>query len=91
MVLPENRPALMEALLDGARDMPGCVTYAVGEDAEDESVVWVSEVWASREAHRDSLSLPHVKAAIEQARPLLVGFGARHEYEVKGGIGLDDQ
>jgi len=88
MVLPENRPALVEALLEGAREMPGCLSYVVGEDAEDESVVWVSEVWVSREAHRDSLELPQVKAAIEAARPLLVGFGARHEYEVKGGVGV---
>lgn len=88
MVLPENRPALVEALLEGARDMPGCVSYVVGEDAEDESVVWVSEVWATRQAHRDSLELPHVRAAIDRARPLLVGFGDRHEYEVKGGLGL---
>lgn len=88
MVLPENRSALIEALLEGAREMPGCLSYVVGEDAEDESVVWVAEVWVTREAHRDSLELPHVKAAIDRARPLLVGFGQRHEYDVMGGISL---
>ncbi|MEX0913674.1 MAG: antibiotic biosynthesis monooxygenase [Demequina sp.] len=90
MVLPENRQALVEALLEGARDMPGCVSYAVGEDTEDESVVWVSEVWVSRQSHSEALTLPHVREAIERARPLLVGFGARHEYDIKGGIGLEE-
>lgn len=88
MTLPENRATLIEALLDGCADLPGCVSYVVAEDAEDDSVVWVSEVWESEEAHAASLELPAVQAAIARARPVLVGFGPRQILSVKGGIGV---
>ncbi len=88
MTLPENRETLIEALVAGAVSLPGCVSYVVGEDCDDESLVWVAEVWESADAHQASLALPHVQAAIAVAKPLIVGFGKRVELQVKGGLGL---
>lgn len=49
---------------------------------------WFTEVWDSRESHRASLALPSVRQAVERGRPLIAGFGERHETEVAGGHGL---
>lgn len=88
MVLPENRATLIDALLEGSAELPGCLSYVVAEDAEDESLVWVSEVWDSAGSHAASLELPAVQAAIAKARPVLIGFGPRHPLVVRGGHGL---
>jgi quinol monooxygenase YgiN len=50
--------------------------------------LWVTEVWVSRDAHRASLQLPEVQAAIAKGRPLIAGFDSRAETTVLGGIGL---
>lgn len=83
-----KRDALIDVLLDGVSGMPGCLSYIVARDLEDETAVWVSEVWESREAHEASLSLPSVQAAITKARPMIAGFGERFETEPVGGHGL---
>ncbi|PKQ27176.1 MAG: antibiotic biosynthesis monooxygenase [Actinobacteria bacterium HGW-Actinobacteria-4] len=88
MVLPENRATLVEALLEGSADLPGCVSYVVAEDVEDESLVWVSEVWDSESSHAAALELPTVKESIVKARHVLIGFGPRHTLDVKGGYGV---
>jgi len=58
--------------------MPGCLSYVVAEDAEDETLVWVTEVWESEAAHDASLQLPQVQAAIAAAKHVVLGFGNRH-------------
>lgn len=88
LTLPENRPMLVEALLTASARLPGCISYVVSEDAEDASLVWVSEVWDSQQSHAAALELPAVKEAIAAARPLLLGFGARHTLVVRGGLGV---
>ncbi len=79
LVLPENRGVLLSALADASADLPGCLSYVVAADAEDPSLVWVTEVWESKEAHAASLELDHVKAAIAAAKPVILGFGTRVE------------
>lgn len=77
LVLPKNRDSLLRTLSTGSTNLPGCVSYVVAADAEDTSVVWVTEVWASAAAHTASLELAEVKEAMAEARPLVVGFGKR--------------
>jgi quinol monooxygenase YgiN len=86
-VVAGERDALA-AILAGTGTMPGCLSYIVAEDGEDADALWVTEVWESREAHRASLQLPAVQAAIAQGRPLIAGFDNRHETTPLGGIGL---
>lgn len=83
-----QRDALMAILLNGLVDMPGCLSYIVAADPTDPDAIWVTEVWASREHHQASLTLPSVQQAISKGRPLIAGFGERFETIPVGGYGL---
>jgi len=83
-----KRDELIAVLLDGTKDMPGCLSYVVARDPADANAVWVTEVWADRESHKASLSLPAVKAAIAKGRPLIARFEQGVTTEPVGGHGL---
>ena len=78
----------LAALLAGNGPMPGCLSYIVATDPKDHDVVWVTEVWADSDAHKASLRLPEVQAAIAKGRPLIAGFEQHVETAPIGGIGL---
>jgi quinol monooxygenase YgiN len=61
----------------------------VANDLADPDAIWVTEVWASEDAHRASLDLPAVQDAIARGRPLIAGFGERFVTRPLGGHGLD--
>lgn len=88
LATPGNRDALAEILLAGIAGMPGCLSYIVAQDPTNPDALWVTEVWASQAEHQASLSLPSVRAAITQARPIIAGFGERFETTPLGGQGL---
>src|SRR5687768_3780946 len=48
---PGQRDALIAILLEGTGAMPGCLSYVVAKDAEDENSIWISEVWVDQESH----------------------------------------
>ena len=85
---PGQRAALAALLLEDVGPMPGCRSYVVAEDPTDDVTLWITEVWDDAAAHRASLSLPAVQAAITKARPLIAGFGEHRELRVLGGHGL---
>ena len=87
-VAPGQRGAVTQFLLDGTRDMPGCLSYIVAEDPADPDAIWVTEAWESKESHQASLKLPAVQQAIAGARPHITGFGERFETVPVGGVGL---
>ena len=84
----EKRDELISILLDGANEMPGCLSYVISKDMTDENALWITEVWDSKESHQASLSLEAVKTAISQGKPLIAGFGERFETTPVGGHGL---
>ncbi len=86
--VPGQREALAEILVPATGGMPGCLSYIVAEDPIDADVLWVTEVWVDEAAHRASLSLDSVKAAIAKGRPLIAGFDSQTVTRVLGGIGL---
>ncbi len=88
LATPGNRDALAAILLEGIGGMPGCLCYIVAQDSANPDALWVTEVWASQAEHQASLSLPSVRAAISQARPIIAGFGERFETTPLGGQGL---
>lgn len=88
LATPGNRDALATILLQGIAGMPGCLSYIVAQDPTNPDALWVTEVWASQAEHQASLSLPSVRAAITQARPIIAGFGERFETTPLGGQGL---
>jgi len=83
-----GKRAELAAVLVQDGSMPGCLSYVVGEDPADADALWVTEVWVDQAAHRASLQLPQVQAAIAKGRPLIAGFDHRVETNVLGGIGL---
>jgi quinol monooxygenase YgiN len=85
---PGQRDALVALLLQGAADMPGCLSYIVARDTGDEDAVWITEVWADESSHHDSLQLPSVRDAIAEAMPLIAGFEPGIITDPVGGVGL---
>ncbi len=50
----------------------GCLSFIVAKDAADEDVLWITEVWESRESHEASLEAPQVKEGLAGADTLIV-------------------
>ena len=86
--VPGKRAELAAILIQDDGAMPGCLSYIVAEDPTDADLLWVTEVWTDQAAHRASLQLPAVQAAIAKGRPLIAGFDSQVATEVLGGIGL---
>lgn len=85
---PGQRAALAEVLLSGVAGMPGCMSYVVANDPTNSDLLWVTEVWDSRDSHVASLSLPSVREAITKGRPMIAGMEAVAETAPLGGHGL---
>lgn len=85
---PGKRDDLLAILLDGIDSMPGCLSYIVARDPTDGDAIWITEVWDSEASHKASLSLPRVRAAINQAMPMIAGFESSIPTEPVGGVGL---
>jgi quinol monooxygenase YgiN len=83
-----KRHDLAAVLVQDDGSMPGCLSYVVAEDPDDADALWVTEVWTDEAAHKASLTLPAVQAAIARGRPLIAGFDSRVVTNVLGGIGL---
>lgn len=88
LALPGKRDGLIEILLEGMQDMPGCRSYIVAKDPADPNAIWVTEVWEDQNSHKESLSLESVQEAIARGSPLIAGFGERYETRPAGGIGI---
>jgi quinol monooxygenase YgiN len=86
---PGRRDELLELLRAGTEQaaMDGCELYLINRAADDPDAIWVVEMWRDEAAHRASLELPQVRAAIERARPLIAGMDGV-KLEPAGGVGL---
>ena len=84
-----DRDQLAAVLLGAMTDLPGCLSYVVANDTEDDDALWVSEVWTNSAAHASSLSMPGVQEAIQRAKPILAGFEERIITEPVGGLGIE--
>jgi quinol monooxygenase YgiN len=73
--VPGRRDDLITILSEAVSNMPGCLSYIVAKDSRDETTIWITEVWDSKESHDASLSLPSVTKAISAARPMIAAFG----------------
>jgi quinol monooxygenase YgiN len=74
MATAGKRDEVVRLLTESAGDMPGCLSYVVAADSGDGDAIWVTEVWDSAASHDASLSLPSVKSAIPQVKPLISSF-----------------
>jgi quinol monooxygenase YgiN len=83
-----HRDDVVQILLggvDGLREV-GCLLYVVGVSDTDPELIWVNEVWESKEHHQASLGLPETRAAIGRAMPLLTGEFTGQELSIAGGL-----
>lgn len=85
---PGTRDALTAVLVKGVAGMPGCLSYVVAKDSVVSEVIWITEVWESKEAHAASLALRSVRDAIAKGRPLIAGMESVAETVPVGGSGL---
>ncbi len=68
----------------------GCHIYLVSRDSQDDTLIWINEVWETKEDHDNSLQVPGVRQLINQALPLLAGQPEKGlVLQVLGGKGLD--
>ena len=85
---PGNRDEVVSILLGAVEGLrsAGCSVYSVSVSDTDPDLIWVYEVWDSKESHDASLRLPEVRAAIGRAMPLLTGEFTSQETTVVGGL-----
>lgn len=84
--LPGKRDELVALLTRSSPELAsiGCLLYEVGVNEDQPDTVFVAELWESADAHRASLQLPVVQAAIAEARRLLSGHMGGTRFEVVG-------
>ena len=83
--------ALSAILLEASRamtDTKGARLYAVARDPKDENLVYVMEIWDSKEDHDQSLTLPGTRELINRAMPLMDGKPEGTTLQVLGGLGV---
>ena len=83
-----KRDELIDILLEGTNEMPGCLSYIVSKDMNDKNAIWITEVWKDETSHKASLSLPQVQKAITKGKPIIAGFSDQTVTEPVGGQGL---
>ena len=88
---PGRRDALVDVLLEAAAllgDTPECELYIVNTASDEPEAIWVTELWASEEAHARSLERDDVRALIQRGRLLMAGMGEQVRLTPVGGKGL---
>ncbi|HUQ84783.1 MAG TPA: antibiotic biosynthesis monooxygenase [Candidatus Limnocylindrales bacterium] len=85
--------ALASILLEASKLVStahGCQLYIVSKDTQDKDLIWITEVWDSKEDHDNSLNVEGVRELISRAMPILDEPPEKgQELEVLGGKGLD--
>ena len=72
---PGRRDELIAAM--GGEDshtIPGCLSFIVAEDATEQDVLWITEVWESEALHYASLRVPAVKENLTDADSLIAAY-----------------
>ena len=91
---PDHRQQVVDILLESGKllfsDNPACHMYMVSEAADDPKVIWVTDVWTSKESHEEALKAPELRSYVEKAMPLLEGAPEQIEIRPVGGKGLPE-
>jgi quinol monooxygenase YgiN len=91
IAVPGRRDELVDVLLEAAEvvgQMPECELYVVSTVRGEDDAIWVTELWASEEAHTGSLGNDEVHALIGRGRPLIAEFAQQVRFTPVGGTGL---
>lgn len=88
-----NGNKLAEILIEASEvvsALDGCKLYIVSADLNNEDIIWITEVWESKEAHDSSLAMDSVKKLIGKAMPLLDGMPEKgQQLKFLGGYGIN--
>ncbi len=72
---PGRRAELIEMMGgDDSYTIHGCRSYIVAEDAVDDNVLWITEVWSSQATHEASLQCPPINQSLTKADMLITAF-----------------
>lgn len=86
-----ERDNLLQGLLHAAelmRPVEGCLLYMVSTSPSEPNDVIVTELWTSKEAHDDSLTMESVQELIPKVMPYIAGPSQGEWFEPVGGKGL---
>jgi quinol monooxygenase YgiN len=68
---------------------PGCKLYAISQDAQQPDVVFVTEIWETKQDHANSLQQPGVIQLIQKAMPIIDKQPEKgQELSILGGFGI---
>lgn len=89
-VKPGHRDEVAAILVSVSEELPqlGCLLYVVSLSDTDDDMIWVSEVWQTKEEHDASLQTAEAREAIGKAMPMLTGEFTNQELTVVGGLGV---
>ncbi len=79
---------MVEILLESGKlfdDNPACLLYLVAESTDDPNVIWVTDLWTSKEPHEQALQQPEMRPFVNEALPLLEGMPEQLEVRPVGG------
>jgi quinol monooxygenase YgiN len=88
---PGKRDEVLKVLLEAGKpfqENAACLLYLVYEDVQDPNVVWVEDLWTSKEEHTAALARPEVRPFVAQALSLLESMPEQREIAPVGGKGL---
>jgi quinol monooxygenase YgiN len=87
---PGNRDEVIGILLESGQllESPACLMYMVSESAEEPDVIWVTDLWTSKEEHAEALRNPKLRPFVERTMPLLQGMPEQIEIRPAGGLGV---
>ena len=91
-VKPGKRDELIQQLQQLSAELltraSGCIYYVIST-TEEPDVVWISELWTSKEA-KDAVAMkPESAKAMKELMPLVVSMTDRTNLTVVGGTGID--
>jgi quinol monooxygenase YgiN len=66
---------------------PGCIYYLIGTTDEPD-VMWISELWASKEAKDALATSPETAKVMQELMPLVVSITDQTVMTVVGGFGI---
>src|SRR5581483_9784195 len=86
-----KREEVIALLAQSSANMPGCFSYVIAKDAVSDDILWVTEVWESKDAHDASLNLRAVQAVIPRVKVLVEVFERFAETEPVAGLPFEHQ
>jgi quinol monooxygenase YgiN len=90
IVRPGKRDEVIQRLnesIELLKRTPGCIYYLIST-TEEPDVVWIAELWASKEAKEGLATSPEAAKVMKELMPLIVSVTDRTAMTVVGGFGV---